>query len=1436
MATEYLLSNSGRPLNGENFNAWIVRMTSTLTALGLKDYIMQNCFDVNIPEDQKNQVIKENSLAKSIIYNNIEDNIFPLIPESESAYELIENLKAMYEKDKEVSLQEWMNKLKDLKVKSYRDLLTVMSRMMAIFKKMEIAKVPLSENEKIDYMLGAMTNEQKLIFISSSTTSSEDLFKDIKTKCKLLYHVGRNISRSNTESNDKMDIDLIDNILNMNKDINKYKSNKFCHICNKSNHNTNECYFNGKNKIKDKDKIKTDNRYKKSNNKQKYKNKNYKNHKNSYYISKENNDFIYSDSEKEMFNNLYINNVNYDNKNNNNKITTWIYDTGASEHITNNKNILTNFTQKPITMKCANNSTCEFSGYGTYFGKINNKNIKLDKVYYSENISKNLISGIKLSQSNITCEISKYLNKPQLTLTYKNDIILKTYAKKHNNFIIKTKNILENKKIFNLEKTQDFKNLWHNRLGHYYNENIEKYLNDHQITKEECIDCKIAKLPRKPHNGITPKSTKINEIIHSDIMGPISDSINKYKYIITFIDDYSRKSWIYLLKNKTDATNTVINFIKFINNQHPNNRIQILKSDNAKEYNNKKIKNFCKRNGINKIFSPPYNPQNNGVAERFNRTITACAKTILYCAGLSLNFWEFAIKHATYIYNLIPHKSIKNRIPNEIYFNKKVNLKFLKTFGCLAYYKNFNQNKQKFDINSKKGIYLGYDNNTHSFIIMDYYDYSIHYTREAVFLEDKPGNLKIDTGNVSGNTSFSKIKISNGPVVSDNDHISNSDEIDSSYNPISEFPNDQEVHHEFDSSDFPISKIPDDHEECLEFEPDSGNHMQVNYSENISHSIQNINNLDSNNNQNNINTKHFISNKRPISPQFDTQAKKHRIINNQKINYNFYDNFETKSPNICDNSDLIPYKHVEIIKNDDGLYVPKIFIIDTDVPICYNHIFNRDDKIKWIEAIKNELNNLYNNKVMQFVSTIPDGTNVIATKWVFALKRNKFNEIIKYKARLVARGDKQIYGLDYDIVYSPTLDIACIRIILFLAAKFKWETYQLDIQAAYLNAPLDKEVYVKIPKGDKNYGKGFWKLKKSLYGLKQSGKNWNETISKFLIKINFKQCKNEPCLFYLTDISNTVICIIGLFVDDMIISGFFHNIYNIIQKIKLNYSISNCQPINFFLGISIEKNNEYLYTISQKAFIENLLNRYNINNFRKSNTPCTGENTISKNTNPFDITTYKSAIGSLIHLAKCSRPDIAFAVNYAARFCEHPTISDWNKIINILKYLNNTINYKISFNGLGKITAYSDADFGGDKSDRKSTSGMIICFGNNPIYWASQKQKSIALSTAEAEFISASSCSRKILWIQNLLNEIFDKHFLTTLFIDNQSCKKVIENGQFNSNMKHIDIREHFIFNLVKENKIKLEYIETENMLADIFTKNVNGPKMTKFTNIIFKK
>ena len=135
---------------------------------------------------------------------------------------------------------------------------------------------------------------------------------------------------------------------------------------------------------------------------------------------------------------------------------------------------------------------------------------------------------------------------------------------------------------------------------------------------------------------------------------------------------------------------------------------------------------------------------------------------------------------------------------------------------------------------------------------------------------------------------------------------------------------------------------------------------------------------------------------------------------------------------------------------------------------------------------------------MSFVKSVPKGTNIISTKWVFSIKRDKNNNIIKFKARLVARGFRQKFGIDFVLTYTPTLNIDGLKFIIALASKFHWDIFQLDIKAAYLNAPLDKDIYVSIPQGDSNFGAGYWKLNKALYGLKQSGRQWNKTIDRFL--------------------------------------------------------------------------------------------------------------------------------------------------------------------------------------------------------------------------------------------------------------------------------------------------------------------------------------------------
>jgi len=294
---------------------------------------------------------------------------------------------------------------------------------------------------------------------------------------------------------------------------------------------------------------------------------------------------------------------------------------------------------------------------------------------------------------------------------------------------------------------------WHRRFGHYYIEDMNKYLDMHNIKDPLCIDCRIAKMKRKSHNKKTPKAKQILEVIHSDIIGPISDSFTGKRFIITFIDEFSHKSWIYLMDNKKKAIKTILSFLKYINNLFDYKKIKVFKSDNAKEYKNNEIIKYCEENGIQKIYSPPYNPENNGIAERFNQTLISCTKTLLYWSKLSENFWDYAIMYADYLYNKTPHQIARNNIPDETFYGYKVKLNHIRTFGCIKYYKDYSQNKNKVTKNSLKGIFLGFSELTNSYIVMDYKNYKIHNVSDIECLEDEPANLSL-SNSVKNNNDY----------------------------------------------------------------------------------------------------------------------------------------------------------------------------------------------------------------------------------------------------------------------------------------------------------------------------------------------------------------------------------------------------------------------------------------------------------------------------------------------------------------------------------------------------------------------------------------------------------------------------------------------------------------------------------------------------------
>ncbi|MBA3284506.1 MAG: hypothetical protein H0U27_05530 [Nitrosopumilus sp.] len=363
------------------------------------------------------------------------------------------------------------------------------------------------------------------------------------------------------------------------------------------------------------------------------------------------------------------------------------------------------------------------------------------------------------------------------------------------------------------------------------------------------------------------------------------------------------------------------------------------------------------------------------------------------------------------------------------------------------------------------------------------------------------------------------------------------------------------------------------------------------------------------------------------------------------------------------------------------------------------------------------------------------------------------------------------------------------------------------------------------------------KLKKSLYGLKQSPRCWNTRLTIFLKEKNFIQSRTDPCLFMRSEEDKTK-TIIAIYVDDCFILGKGKIIETIKNMFNEEFKMKDNGELSGFLGVNVIRTKEYL-TIDQEFYIDNMLKRFNMSDCKTVNTPMAveskGEEKIKEIERKFDTVTYQSAIGSLIYLSIATRPDISYAVNQAAQAMQSSTEYDWQKVKRIFRYLKGTKTLKLKYskNKENKTTGYSDASYAENRKDRKSTSGYIFLKANGAISWKSKKQPIVSLSSMEAEYIALTSAAKEAMWLQKLNQEIEDSTEAILIYEDNQATIKTASEEIYNDRSKHIDVRYHFIRENIRNNQIKVEYLPTEEMIADALTKPLGSVKVIHFNNLL---
>jgi hypothetical protein len=452
------------------------------------------------------------------------------------------------------------------------------------------------------------------------------------------------------------------------------------------------------------------------------------------------------------------------------------------------------------------------------------------------------------------------------------------------------------------------------------------------------------------------------------------------------------------------------------------------------------------------------------------------------------------------------------------------------------------------------------------------------------------------------------------------------------------------------------------------------------------------------------------------------------------------------------------------------------------------------DDPDWVMAMQEELNNFRRNEVWSLVERPKQ--NVIGTKWVFQNKQDEHGVVTRNKASLVAQGFTQIEGLDFGETYAPVARLESIRILLAFATHHNFKLYQMDVKSAFLNRAISELVYVEQPPGfeDSKFPNHVYKLHKALYGLKQAPRAWYECLKDFLLRKGFEIGKADPTLF--THKVDKEIFVCQIYIDD-IVFGFTNQSWceDFSTIMTKRFEMSMMGELTFFLGFQIKQLKEGTF-ICQTKYTKDMLKKFDMENAKpiKTPMPTNGHLNLNEDGKAVDQKVYRSMIGSLLYLY-ASRPDIMLSVCMCARFQTNPKECHLMAVKRILRYLVYTPYLGLwypkgsTFNLLG----YSNSDYAGCKVDRKSTSGTCQFLGRSLVSWSSKKQNSVALSTAEAEYVVAGACCAQLLWMRFTLSDFGCKFSKIPLLCDNESSIKLANNPVNHSRIKHIDIRHHFL-------------------------------------------
>ena len=1037
--------------------------------------------------------------------------------------------------------------------------------------------------------------------------------------------------------------------------------------------------------------------------------------------------------------------------------SSWVLDSGATSHMTSNPDCLTRIHKKEGYVKIGDGSRIRIEGVG---------DIKLALSKSSTIILRDCLYVPSLGKLSLL--LVRKCQKNGLHVVGHDDIL---EVQKPNGAVICHGKDVGNG-LFELQMQHDGNQhgklqhdehaiityrQWHDALGHPAFIAPTLYADGDLIPSRpsnfHCKECSLAKSTHRKPAKLRSKSTRSFELIHTDLSGKFStQSLGKGLYYITFIDDYTRYAWVRILKTKDEAMGAIREFIALVERQFDGAKVARFRCDGGGEYVGKAARAELSGMGIVIEITPPYSPESNGVAERFNRTLKEAVRaSLLSLAAMDgqgpdvrkyLFLWAEAVSTAVYTRNRLPHKGLGKPITPyaKLHHGKKPAISHMRPFGALCYVHVPEKSRPagtQLHPRAVEGRVVGYASEN---------------TLYRVYVPSKR------TVVVSAQVRFPSGSSWVGP-------------------PCSADPS-------------PV----------------------------------------------------------PLPPSFDP---------------NDYETFDDtvsspgagpSGPNCLGRFDPADYEEFDDL----------LLVAHRDEPATFATATRCSDWHLWDAAIQSELGALDKNGEWEVVPVPTERRNVVDCKWVFKHKLDADGNISRYKARLVAKGFLQKPGIDYDETFAPVVNYDSLRLLLALSAQSGWKPRQFDVKSAFLYGilPESQLVYMELPPGYRIPGYGA-KLKKCLYGLKQSPREWYRRLSTFLEGCGFTATTFDPCVFVgnvrtLDPSADTdAKMYISVYVDDIVLFGPDCPQANLlIDKLKAEFEITDLGVAGWLLGLQITYDKKGIH-LSQRTYIQRILDRFQMANARPVVTPMdpgakSGMSTTKSEipgTNPsrtesdmtdqkVDNTLYRSIIGSLAYAATGTRPDLSFTVTYLSQFLESTATKPEHMTAakRVLKYLRKTIDWDLLYPYAHVVTrpfaleGYVDSSWGACPLTRRSHMGYVFRLGKCTISWKARKQRSVATSTTEAEYMAMSLGAKLMMWYKQGLKELGiltdtaihsspETDIPMALRSDSQGAIDLAHNPRISDRSRHIDIQYHYTRERLLAGDFSLVYVTTQDNLADICTK-----------------